>query len=155
MTLPFYAQTKRELKKLKEADEFSQTRSLVESGSFRFIALRAFPAKGPTIDLATHHAVAEVLDESAKADLPYFGTAHGGVGYSAESGGIVFEGPIEGMNLSVNEKKYRITLTFTVKSGRDNYKCIYTIMGKGSATLGISSSFREQISYDGRVSAIE
>jgi len=154
IVMPLHAQSKKELKKQKAAEEFAETRSLVESGSFHFIALRALPSRGRTIDLATHNAFAGVSNESASADLPYFGRATGSVGYSPESGGIKFDGPMEGVNLSVNEKKSRINLTFSIKSGRDQYKCIYTIMGGGSATLGISSNLRESISYDGRISAI-
>jgi len=126
---PLQAQSKRELKRQKGADEFAETLKLVESGSFHFVALRAFPSGGPTIDLATQNAFAGISNKSASADLPYFGTATGSVGYSPESGGIKFDGPMEGANLSVKEKKSRIVLTFSVKSGRDQYKCIYTIMG--------------------------
>jgi len=151
---PIYAQSKKELKKQKAAEEFAITRSLVESGSFRFDAIRALPSKGRTIDLISHTAFVEIFNDSAQADLPFFGTA-GSVAYSPESGGIKFVGPMEGVNLSVNEKKSRINLTFSVKSGRDQYKCIYTIMGSGSATLGITSNLRSQISYDGRISAIK
>ena len=153
--MPLHAQSKKELKKQKAAEEFAETRKLVESGSFHFDALRALPSRGRTIDLATHNAFAEISNDSALADLPYFGRAHGGVAYSPESGGIKFQGPMEGVNLSVNEKKSRINLTFTVNGGRDQYKCIYTITGSGSSTLGITSNLREQISYDGRISAIK
>ena len=155
MAMPLYAQSKKELKKQKAAEEFAKTRSLVESGSFHFVALRALPSRGRTIDLATHNAFAGISNDSASADLPYFGRAHGGVAYSPESGGIKFVGPMEGVNLSVNEKKSRINLKFSVKSARDQYKCIYTIMGSGSATLGITSNLRSQISYDGRISTIK
>ena len=89
-----HAQSKKELKKQKAAEEFAETRSLVESGSFHFVAIRAHANKGRTIDLATHNASAEISNDSAWADLPYFGRAHG-VAYSAESGGIKFEGPID------------------------------------------------------------
>ena len=152
---PLHAQSKKELKKQKTAEEFAETWRLVESGSFRFDAIRAFPSRGRTIDLATHNASARISNDSAWADLPYFGRAHSGVAYSPESGGIKFGGPMEGVNLSVNEKKSRINLTFSIKGGRDQYKCIYTITGSGSSTLGITSNLRDQISYDGRISTIK
>jgi len=152
--IPLHAQSKKELKKQKAAEEFAETRSLVESGSFHFVAIRAHANKGRTIDLATHNTFAEISNDSARADLPYFGRAHG-VAYSAESGGIKYDGPMEGVKLDVKENKNKIILTFSVKGGRDLYKCIYTITGKNSATLGITSNLREQISYDGRISAIE
>ena len=153
--MPLHAQSKKELKKQKAAEEFAETRSLVESGSFHFDAIRALPSKGRTIDLSTHNAFAEISNDSARADLSYFGRAHGGVGYSPESGGIKFDGPMEGFKLDVKENKNKIILTFSVKGGRDQYKCIYTITWKHSTTLGITSNLREQISYDGRISAIE
>ena len=154
MLAPLHAQSRREMKKQKEAEEFAETLKLVESGSFHFLALRALSSRGRTIDLATHHATAGISNETATADLPYFGRATASVGYSPESGGIKFDGPMEGVNLSVNEKKNRINLSFTVRGGRDQFKCIYTIMASGSATLGITSNTRESISYDGRISAV-
>lgn len=150
-----HAQSRRELRQQKEAEELAQTRELVESGSFRFDARRALPSRGRSIDLTTHTAFAEISNETAKADLPFFGQGSSGIGYSPESGGIVFDGPMEGINLSVNEKKNRINLTFSVNSGRDRYKCIFTIMSNGSSTLGITSNMRSAISYDGPISALE
>ena len=154
IVMPLHAQSKKELKKQKAAEEFTETRSLVESGSFHFDADRALPSRGRSIDLFSHSAFVEISNDSAWADLPYFGRAHG-VAYSAESVGIKFEGPMEGVKLDVKENKNKIILTFSVKGGRDQYKCIYTITGKNSTTLGITSNLREQISYDGRISAIE
>ena len=151
--MPLHAQSKKELKKQKAAEEFAETRSLVESGSFHFVAIRAHANKGRTIDLATHNASAEISNDSAWADLPYFGRAHG-VAYSAESGGIKFEGPMEGVKLDVKENKNKIILTFSVKSGRDNYNCYYTIASNGSGSLSITSNLRSQISYNGSISAI-
>ena len=94
------------------------------------------------------------MNDSAQADLPFFGTA-GSVAYSAESGGILFDGIMEGFNLNVNEKKNRINLSFGVKTGRDKYNCIFTITGESSVSLGITSNLRSQISYDGRISVIK
>ena len=155
IVIPLNAQTKKELKKQKAAEEFAETRSLVESGSFHFDAIRALPSKGRTINLFSHTAFVEISNDSARANLPFFGTAHSGVAYSTESGGIEFHGTMEGVNLTVNEDKSKINLTFSVKSGRDQYNCHYTITGNGSSTLGITSNLRSQISYEGSISAIE
>ena len=54
------AQSQRELRKQKEAEELNRTRELVESGSFKFDARRALPTRGPSIDLTTHTAFAEI-----------------------------------------------------------------------------------------------
>jgi hypothetical protein len=153
-TSPMHAQSKRELRKQQAAQEFLATESLVESGSFRFEAKRAHPTGMRSIDLTGNVGFAEISDGSAIGDLPFFGRA-GSVGYSPEAGGIKFEGEMEGVTLSVNEKKQNISLTFSVKSGRDQYKCIFTIAGRNSVSLGISSNFRNQISYDGLISALE
>jgi hypothetical protein len=150
-----HAQSRKELKKQKEAEELARTRELVESGSFRFDARRALPSRGRSIDLTTHSAYAEIFNEKAKADLPFFGQGRAGIGYSPESGGIVFDGQMEEVNLSVNEKKNRINMTFSVNSGRDRYRCVFTIMSNGSSTLGITSNMRSAISYDGQISALE
>jgi hypothetical protein len=148
------AQSKRELKKQKAAEEIAKARSLVESGSFRFDAIRAFPSRGMTVDLFSHTAFVEILKDEAQADLPFFGTAQG-VAYSPESGGIQFDGVMEEFNLNVNEKKNRINLSFAVKTGRDRYICNFTITGESSVSLGVTSNLRSQISYDGSISAIK
>lgn len=151
---PLHAQSKKELKKQKAAEEFAETRSLVESGSFRFDAIRAISSNGRIINLTSHTAFAEISNDSAQADLSFFGTA-GSVAYSAESGGIQFDGIMEGVKLIVNEDKRRINLLFSVKDGRDMYKCIFTITGKSSSSLGITSNLRSSMSYDGSISNLK
>ncbi len=155
IAMPLHAQTKKEQRQQKAAEEFSKTRELVESGSFRFDAIRALPSRGRSIDLSGQNLFVEISNDSARADLPFFGRGHSGVAYGTESGGIEFHGTMEGVNLTVYEDKSKINLTFSVKSGRDRYNCYYTITGNGTSTLGITSNLRSQISYDGRISAIE
>jgi len=154
IVMPLHAQSKKELKKQKAAEEFAETKSLVESGSFRFDAIRAFSSNGRTINLTSHTAIVEISNDSAQADLPFFGTA-GSMAYSAESGGIQFDGIMEGVKLIVNENKRRINLLFSVKDGRDMYKCIFTITGKSSSSLGITSNLRSSMSYDGSISTLK
>jgi hypothetical protein len=152
--LPLEAQSRKELRKQKAAEEFAATLELVETGRFRFNAIRAHPTGTRSLDISNQLAFAEVTDSLARADLPFFGTA-GNVGYSAESGGIKFEGEMRGVNLSVNENRQRMTLSFSVKSGRDLYNCVFNISGRNAASLGITSNLRSQISYDGRLSPVE
>jgi hypothetical protein len=154
IVMPLHAQSKKELKKQKAAEEFAETKSLVESGSFRFDAIRAFSSNGRTINLTSHTAIVEISNDSAQAELPFFGTA-GSMAYSAESGGIQYDGIMEGVKLIVNENKRRINLLFSVKDGRDMYKCIFTITGKSSSSLGITSNLRSSMSYDGSISTLK
>ena len=95
IVMPLHAQSRKELKKQKAAEEFAETRSLVESGSFRFDAIRALSSNGRIINLTSHTAFAEISNDSAQADLPFFGTS-GSMAYGSESGGY---------NLMVERKK--------------------------------------------------
>jgi len=154
IVMPLHAQSRKELKKQKAAEEFAETRSLVESGSFHFDAIRAFSSNGRTINLTSHTAIVKISNDSAQADLPFFGTS-GSMAYGSESGGIQFEGRMEEVKLTVNEEKRRINLIFSVKDGRDLYKCIFTITGKSSSSLGITSNLRSSMSYDGSISMLK
>ena len=83
--VPLHAQSKKELRKQKAAEEFNNTRNLIESGVFRFVPQRAIPTGGRSVDVTSQNAYLNVSNDSAKADLPFFGRA-GDVGLGSVVG---------------------------------------------------------------------
>ena len=137
-----------------QAQEIEDIEELVESGKFLFTADRAFPIGGPSVNLISRPSKAEFNGDNAKGDLAYFGKAHNAsVAYSADGGGIKFDG--EMMNKEIKVKKKNVILSFKMKAPGDQYSCSLTITSSGSATLSISSNNKSSISYNGAVTAME
>ncbi len=136
------------------AQEIAEMEELVESGKFLFIADRAFPTGGSSVNLMSRPNKVEFNGDNAKGDLAYFGKAHNAsVAYSADGGGIKFDG--EMMNKEIKVKNKKVSLSFKMKSPSEQYTCFLTITSSGSATLSISSNNKSSISYNGAVTAIE
>jgi len=127
---------------------------LVESGKFLITADRAFPTGGPSVNLISRPNKVEFKGDNAKGDLAYFGKAHNAsVAYSADGGGIKFDG--EMTNKQIKVKKKNIILSFKIKAPGEQYICSLTISPSGSATLSINSNNKSSISYNGAVTALE
>ena len=137
-----------------QAQEIEDLEEFVESGKFLFTADRAFPSGGPSVNLINRSNKVEFNGDTAKGDLAYFGKAHNAsVAYSADGGGIKFDG--EMMNKEIKVKKKNVILSFKMKAPGDQYSCSLTITSSGSATLSISSNNKSSISYNGAVTAME
>lgn len=137
-----------------QAQEIADMEELVESGKFLFTADRAFPTGGSSVNLISRPNKVEFNGDNAKGDLAYFGKAHNAsVAYSADGGGIKFDG--EMMNKEIKVKKKNVILSFKMKVPGDQYSCSLTITSSGSATLAISSNNKSFISYNGAVTAME
>ncbi len=88
-----------------------------------------------------------------KADLPYFGRA-----YQASfggDGGIEFDGEPGELDITRNEKKRTITVSFQIDGNNDHYKVSLTTGYSGYGNLHINCRNKQAISYYGQVSAIE
>ena len=137
-----------------QAQEIEDMEQLVESGKFLFTADRAFPTGGSSVNLISRPNKVEFNGDNAKGDLAYFGKAHNAsVAYSADGGGIKFDG--EMMNKEIKVKKKNVSLNFKMKAPGDQYSCFLTITSSGSATLSIISNNKSSISYNGAVTAME
>ena len=147
------AQTQKEIRKQKAAEDFAKTLELVESGQFHFLAEHALPIGGGRINLAARPNLVEINDENARGDLAFFGTARN-AGYSTDGGGIKFDGQMKDKILKVKEKKNQIELSFSVRGKQDLYTCYFNISSSGSVSLSVISNNRSRISYQGSIFAI-
>lgn len=137
----------------KRKQQFEETKKLVESRNFIFVADRAFPSGGASIDLTTNYGYLKVKEDStAVGDLPFFGRAFS-VDYGG-GGGIEFSGKMEEQESDVHEEKKIITYSFKVKDG-DYFQVSLQVSYNGDASLNVISHNRSAIRYQGDVSQPE
>lgn len=141
---------KRELRKQKEYNEFVAMQAFIDSGNYTFNAERANPSGAGSIDLTTHNAYLVVAGDSAQAHLPFFGRAYN-AGYSSNSGGVKFSGPMLDYKNEINEKKKSITISFRVSNEGNTYDCTLSVFRSGSSSLIVLSTHRSSISYSGNI----
>lgn len=147
------AQTQKEIRKQKAAEDFVKTLKLVESGQFRFVAGHALPSGGGSINLTSRSNLVEIKDENASGDLAFFGNARN-AGFDPDGGGIKFDGEMMDKKLKVKENKNQINMSFSVRGTGDLYNCYFNISSAGSTSLSVNSNNRSGISYQGTISAI-
>lgn len=130
-------------------ERYEEMLALIESGDFLFEARRAFPQKGPSVDLTTHHAFIEFSDSTARARLPFYGRAYH-VKYGGP-GGIRFEGPVESTEITRKPERRKILYSFEVRDD-DHFRVHMDIGYNGDAQVSINSNNRSHISYFGSLS---
>lgn len=130
-----------------------QIDSLMHSKEFVFVARRALPQGGSTIDLTTNPNSLKFHPDKIESYMPFFGRA-----YSIEyggGGGIKFEGKPDEYNVSTQKKGKGYEVQASVSDSRDHYKLSLFVSPEGSATLTINSNQRSSISYYGNVERIK
>jgi len=148
-----YAQDKAAKKEKKKA-QFEETLNLINSGEYIFVANRAQAKGGRSISLTSNPNSLIISKENAEADLPFFGEAYAGMGYSGD-GGIKFEGPVVDYSVKQNDEKLRIEIRFKVKSTSEMFTCYLNISFSGSTTLSVDSNTRSHIRYDGKITTTD
>jgi hypothetical protein len=139
-------------KQEKKAADFEIFATLIESGNYQFTVRTANPSGGRTIQISSEYTL--VAREGAyEAQLPYFGRAYS-ASYGGD-GGIEFKGEPENLELTRNEKKGTILVSFQIKNDRDQYNITLDIGSSGYGTLAVASQRRQNISYYGQVSELK
>lgn len=118
----------------------------VESGKFIFKAQSATPSKGGVIQLTSGYQVS-VSPEEIVSELPYYGRAFSG-GYGGSDGGIKFTS--KAFDYEVKPKKKGGWDVKIIPSDVSQIvKIFLSVTGGGYATLRITSTDRDAISYSG------
>ncbi|MCX6236802.1 MAG: DUF4251 domain-containing protein [Bacteroidia bacterium] len=127
--------------------------SLINSREFVFVAIRALPQGGGSVDLTGNTNYIKFHPEMIESDMPFFGRAYV-VDYGG-NGGIKFEGkPVEYKVVTRKESK-GFEIDATVSVTRDSYKLSLLVSPEGNATLTINSNQRSSISYNGNIEKFE
>ena len=138
-------------KQEKKAADFEKFAALVESGSYQFAVRSATPTGGKTIQITSEYTM-EAREGVYQAYLPYFGRAFQ-ASYGGD-GGIEFKGEPENLQITRNDKKNTISVSFLIKSDNDQYNISLEIGSSGYGNLGINSQKRQNISYYGQASEL-
>lgn len=147
-----FAQDKKKNKKEIRAEQFKDVVKLVESRQFQFVADRAFPQGFRPMDLTTNPNFTKVNDSIAHGSMPFFGRGYT-VAYG-EGGGIKYEGIMEEVKFTTNEKKLWIRIEYRVRGKQDVYRVSIEVGYSGHATMNVNSNNRSSISYQGEVTPL-
>ena len=146
---------KKAAKKAKAEREFLQSKDLVNSGGFTFVALEAAALGGQRFFLNTIPNYIHIDQEEGDIYMPYFGAVHAANGYSAEAG-VKYKGKLEKYNLEINEDKQSMKLTFEVRlKNNEQVEFNFDIYKGGATTLVLASSRRKAITYYGKFRELE
>lgn len=146
------AQNKAEKKAEKEANElkeYKHIQTVIDSKSFEFVADWATTQKGRRVNLLGNANYFRIDGVNGEADLPYYGVAQT-ISYSGDAG-INFNCEISDYEVTHNEKKKRIVIKGKASKGSENFGLTLTVYHSGKSSLYISSSNRNSITYDGKL----
>jgi len=144
------AQSKKELRKQQQKEDYKQTKELIENQDFVFEADWATSYKGRRVNVAGDRYTLIIKSDATEAYLPFYGRAYSGTAYGGD-GGIKFE--VEGVSYDINhnDKKTKTKIKFEVKHKSENYDIFLTVYSNGNANLSISSNNRSNMTYDGKI----
>jgi hypothetical protein len=139
------------LKQTKEEKEIRlvQISESVAKDHYTIEVSRANPMRSKTINLTPGYDLT-IKNDSAIAYLPYFGRATY-VPYGGGEGGIKFAQKMEGYQITLNSKGDGWLVRFNINTPEYNYKFNVTIYQEGNASISVSSSQRDPITFDGEM----
>lgn len=131
---------------------FSQSdtavKNMVESGQYIFVAEYAMPMAGRTIALTSEYDLT-VSRDSLIAYLPYYGRAYQAPLDPAQ-GGIKFTS-VKFDYKTTKAKKGGWDISMATKDQSDNNRLFLYIAANGRATLQVSATFRQPITFTGYI----
>ncbi len=136
----------------KRAKAFKETVQLVETGDFTFVANSALSSAGSNASLTTIDNLLKIKGNQIEARLPYYGESRLGTGYPG-GGPILIDGMALEYKTQINERKRRITITFSTMGKDELHRATLIISGGGFADLTIRSIDRTRIVYRGTITA--
>ncbi|WP_375235425.1 DUF4251 domain-containing protein [Winogradskyella sp.] len=170
-----FSQTRAERKQAKKERieaEYVSTKELINSGKFQFEARWANPLgndvanvgqnipgggaifQGGRVDVSSNDNFVNIDGTKADLFLPYFGRVFFPKRINNQ-GGIQYKGDITNYRIKINDNKQVITIKFEAKTENDYLKFSYRINSGGSATLTVSSTNRQTISYNGDIKVLK
>jgi len=137
----------------KRAVKEKEIRELIESRHYRFVANKALPMGGGSINLTSEYDL--IVDSTrVKAYLPFFGVAYR-ADYGNTQGGIKFNSAANKYSCELNKKKGIYMISMEVKGEKDIYQLHLDAGVSAYATLSITSNDKQNISYYGVIEKIE
>ena len=143
---------KKEQKELKSQKDYELMKDLVNSKSFEFNA-DFLLTRGNRINITSGSNTLTVSKDSTRANMQYFGvvTTIGPRG----SEGVSFDNVMNNYEVKYNDRKKKISVSYTVKNKTENFNINLSIYGSGKAYLDVYSNNKSSVTYDGNVSPIK
>ena len=132
----------------KEQEKAAAIKEMIDQKNYTFNAEFTMPMKGGRRYLDPGYTL-KVRPDTVISDLPYFGRA-----YSAEYGGT--DGGLKATSTSFDyemkeRKKGGWEITIKTKDLKEQLQMVLTVFDNGSASLNVTSTSRQPISYDGNI----
>ncbi len=156
MVLPAGAQKiSKEEKTAQQGKSLAEARALLESRQFDVEILHVYPQGGGDVSRFNPRGKITVKDSVAEGHLPFFGRAYS-LPYG-EGGGIEFDAPMKNPQVKTEKKKKKqsVTFSFSVPGKGDTYQITIETMGGDGCSVFLVSNNRTQISYSGKIRALE
>ncbi len=141
------AKSRKERRTERQEKRMEEVKNLIENKTFVFIPTHAMPLGGGSIQLS-YTFEAEVKGDSIFSYLPFYGVAYH-VDYGSRNSAFDFSLPIEKYEMEEDGNAYRINLE--VKNKMDYITYSMHVSEMGYATLNVTSTNRQAISYYGRI----
>ncbi len=143
--------TRKEKKAVREAKQIEQTKTVLENKAYVFSATQAIPSGMRSVNL-TSSFDARVENDTIFCYLPFYGRAYSAA-YGSNQSPMDFTQPIEDYEFEKNKKGYLVKFSVNNKNDRLNFS--FQIADTGSASLSVTSTNRQSISYYGNIEEIE
>jgi hypothetical protein len=139
----------------RRAESYQRFKSLVETGSFQFVAVWGVPQVGSRIDLNGNNNYIRFQENEVDTFLQYFGRIYSGRLANSGNGGIVFQGGVEQWEVRYDEKKRRIDYRFNFRNSPESFEITLRITDGGGASVTVSSNQRDSMTFDGYIEPLE
>ena len=128
-------------------------KSMIDSSRFVFNAERVNPLRGRTRYLTSSYDVV-VKKDSVESFLPYFGRAYQAP-MDPSKGGIQFTSTNFSYIVNSGSKDDQWDVIIRPKDNNDMQEMRFNIFGNGSASLSVTSTHKDAISFTGHVERIK
>jgi len=139
--------SRKERREERQEKRMEEVKNLVENRTFAFIPTHAMPLGGGSIQLS-YTFEAEVRGDSIFSYLPFYGVAYH-IDYGGRNSAFDFSLPLENYEMEKDGNGYRIKLE--VKNKMDYITYSLFVSELGYATLNVTSTNRQAISFYGRI----
>jgi len=141
------SKNQKESKKEKRTKRQNEVKQMLKDRNFVYHPTQANPMSGSTVQLDFSFS-AKVQGDTLNSYMPYYGRAYS-VEYGSQKGPFDFTLPIK--DYTFKKDKNGFMVKFEVKNGQDNIKYNFNISENGYASLTVTSTNRQSISYYGTI----
>ena len=137
----------------KDIDKEKDIVTLIDNKEYIINVSSALPLKGPYIHLTSNYYI-KMCNDSVSVYLPYYGRAYSAP-YCGGEGGIKSNGKYANYKQTINKKKNKYTISFSVNSKEDKYEFLIDIFLSGDVYIHVQSRNKQSISFNGKLNNLD